>query len=278
MTQATPEEKHPGDLLLRRLRAGERLAESEATAMAHAATCARCRARLKDLDDEQQRFEQAISFDRFAAGVERAARSGARPRGARPAAGRRWALPSLGFVAAAAALVLVLGVRDGQRGEVRLGPPRTSAGSNGIKGGGAGIVVRIGGAGGDATQRDAASGRPEMLARGERVRIGYRTGEHRYLIAVSLDDHGRVTALYPESGPSMPVAGAGETQYLPDSVEFTGAGAERLVVLLSDQPLALDTVKRAAEAAYRKSGGDLIRLPELEVGGGEQFARIFLKP
>jgi hypothetical protein len=278
MTEATSE-KHPGDLLLRRLRGGERLADGQASAAAHTATCARCRARLKDFDDEQQRFEQAISFDRFAAGVERAARSGSRARGARPAAGRRWGLPSLGLVAAAAALVLAIGVRDGQRGEGGLGAPRTSPGSNGLKGGGAGIVVRIGGAGGDATQRDAAGGRPEMLARGERIRIGYWPGEHRYLIAVSLDDQGRVTALYPESGRSLEVAGGGETRYLPDSVEFTGAGAERLVVVLSDQPLALDTVKRAAEDAYRKAGGDLIRLPALDVGqGGEQFARTFLKP
>jgi hypothetical protein len=278
MTEATPAEKHPGDLLLRRLRAGEPLAGDQASATAHTEACGRCRARLKDLDDEQQRFEQTISFDRFAAGVERAARSGSKARGARPAAGRRWGLPSLGLVAAAAALVLVIGVRDGQRDGVGSGAPR-AAGSNGIKGGGAGIVVRIGGGGSDATQRDAASGRPETLARGERIRIGYRPGEHRYLFAVSLDDQGRVTALYPESGRSLEVAGAGETQYLPESVEFTGTGAERLVVVLSDQPLALDTVKRAAEAAYRKSGGDLIRLPDLEVGGGgEQFARTFLKP
>ena len=40
----------------------------------------------------------------------------------------------------------------------------------------------------------------EALARGERLRIGYQPGEHRYLLSLSIDDRGEVTPLYPERG------------------------------------------------------------------------------
>jgi hypothetical protein len=66
--------EHIGELALRRRRAGEALGPDGPAMDAHAATCADCRARIRALDDEQRRFEQEISFDRFAAGVERAAR------------------------------------------------------------------------------------------------------------------------------------------------------------------------------------------------------------
>ena len=62
--------EHIGELALRRRRAGEALGPDGPAMDAHAATCADCRARIRALDDEQRRFEQEISFDRFAAGVE----------------------------------------------------------------------------------------------------------------------------------------------------------------------------------------------------------------
>ena len=64
-------QEHIGDLMLRRRRAGEALGPDGPAIEAHAASCAECRARARALDDEQRRFEQEISFDRFAAGVER---------------------------------------------------------------------------------------------------------------------------------------------------------------------------------------------------------------
>ena len=69
------EDEHIGELTLRRRRAGEALGADGPAIEAHATSCADCRARIRALDDEQRRFEQEISFDRFAAGVERAARS-----------------------------------------------------------------------------------------------------------------------------------------------------------------------------------------------------------
>ena len=69
---------HIAELTLRRRRAGEALGAEAPAIEEHATACADCRARIRALDDEQRRFEDEISFDRFSAGVERAARS-ARP-------------------------------------------------------------------------------------------------------------------------------------------------------------------------------------------------------
>src|SRR3954468_14244680 len=75
MNLANHTDEHIGDLTLRRRRAGEALGPDGPAIDAHATACAECRARIRALDDEQRRFEQEISFDRFAAGVERAART-----------------------------------------------------------------------------------------------------------------------------------------------------------------------------------------------------------
>src|SRR5262249_39499347 len=143
--------------------------------------------------------------------------------------------------------------------------------------GGAAITVRV--AAGGGAQRTAAVDAPEALARGERVRIGYEPGGHRYLLSLSIDDHGQVTPLYPESGRSLPVAKGPRDvlRYLPDSIEFTESGTERLMVILSDQPLDVEAARRAAVAAYAKVKGDILHLPPLDLPG-EQFQRTFVKP
>jgi hypothetical protein len=257
---------HIGDLDLRRHRAGEALGVEGPAIAAHAASCPECRARLRALDEEQRRFEGAISFDRFAAGVERA------PRGARAASPRRpparvWALPTL---AMAAAVALV----------VTFHHPAAPVGTRGERGdrtkGGAGMIVRIAGAAG---QRTAQVDAPEPLAAGERLRLGYQSGGHRYLLALSIDEHGEVTPLYPERGSSLtvPAAVPSATHFLPDSLELTGAGLERIIVVLSDQPLEMEAAQRAARAAYERAGGELSRLPKLGLPG-EEFTRTFAKP
>jgi Domain of unknown function (DUF4384) len=276
--------EHLPELTLRRLRSGEALAAtSGANDAAHAGACAECRARLKGLEDEQRRFEQEISFDRFAAGVERAARAQAAPRRARfwsssPSSAssawswRAWGLPALG-VAAAVTLFVTFAPRR---------PPADAIGNptNRVKGG-AGITVRV--AAGDGPQRTAAADVPEALAPGERVRIGYQRGAHRYLLALSVDDRGQVTPLYPEAGRSVSVEGRAKEdaglapRYLPDSVEFTDAGTERLIVVLSDAPLDVEAARRAARASFERAKGDILHLPPLELPG-EQFGRTFIKP
>jgi hypothetical protein len=258
-------EGHIGELQLRRRRAGEALGAEGPLIEAHAAVCAECKARIRALDDEQRRFEAAISFDRFAAGVERAAR-GTPAVARRRAPMRRWmAVPTLAMAAAVAVVVTFHGRA------VSIHP----VGYDGIKGG-AGIIVRVAGAAGQRTARVDAT---EPLSAGERLRIGYQTGGHRYLLSLSIDEHGEVTPLYPEQGASLtvPAGIASATHFLPDSLELTGAGLERIVVVLSDQPVDVQVARQAARLAYDRAGGDLGHLPRLDLPG-EQFTRTFAKP
>ena len=264
MNLANHTDEHIGDLTLRRRRAGEALGPDGPAIDAHATSCPDCRARIRALDDEQRRFEQEISFDRFAAGVERAARGASKAR--RPIRARVW-ISSLGAMAAAAAM-LVIAVRQGDE----TGARRPYVGTKG----GSSIIVRVAGTDGQRTADVAAI---EALARGERLRIGYQAGDHRYLLSLSIDDRGEVTPLYPERGPSLTVPDGSQraTRFLPDSLELTGKGTERIIVVLSDQPIDVETARRAARAAYQKAGGNLARMPSLDLPG-EQFVRTFAKP
>ena len=72
------------------------------------------------------------------------------------------------------------------------------------------------------------------------------------------------------------VVGQGPS-YLPDSIEFTDAGTERLFVIMSDHPIDVDAARRAARASYERANGDILKMPPLELPG-EQFQRTFLKP
>jgi hypothetical protein len=264
--------QHVRELKLRRYRAGEPLGPETSEIEAHTAACGQCRARLKELDDEQKRFQEEISFDRFAAGVERAGRTPSLVRPARRRAKVAWAFgvgATGAALAAGFALMLTFGAERGAG----------DSPTNRLKGG-AGVTIRIAGAG-SAPQRTASADAPEALSPGERLRIGYQPGGKRYLVSISVDDRGEITALYPEAGRSLPLGSARPPgqgpQYLPDSLELTGKGAERVVVVLSDQPLEVEAVKKAARAAFARAKGDLFRLPDLEIPG-EQFHRTFLKP
>lgn len=255
-------DSHPGELRLRRWRAGE-LQQTEVQQLeGHLAGCSRCRVRLRSLELEQEQFEREISFDRFAAGVQRAAKTAApsRVRWTLPA---RWALPALGM--AAAVLVTIVAV-----------PLVTQVPAGSRRKGGSEISLRIALSDGSA-QRTASGVGPEPLSPGERVRLGYQAGPHRYLLAISIDQQGAVTVLYDDKGRSLSVGPGEETRYLPASLEFTGSGLERVIVVLSDEPLEVSQVKRAAEVAYHSVEGDLRRLAKLEVPG-EQFHRLVLKP
>jgi hypothetical protein len=64
---------------------------------------------------------------------------------------------------------------------------------------------------------------------------------------------------------------------LPGGWELDGAGIERIIVVLSDQAIDVEAAKRAARAAYQKAGGNLARMPSLDLPG-EQFVRTFAKP
>jgi len=262
----TPRGEHVGELRLRRFRLGELAGPDRDEITRHTNDCGACRARLKTLDDEQRQFERDIPFERFAGGVERARRV------PRTLPRRAWTVGAVGF-AAAAALLLVLRPGGDRRGSIN----GFDDGFNRIKGTAA--EVRIAAA--DGAQRAAVAGTTAALRPGDRVRLGFRTPRSAHLVAVSIDDAGTVIPLYPEDGAALPVEARRELTYLPDSLEFTGHGRERVFLLLADRPLAVGDVEKAARAAHARAKGDLRTLSAVTVEGPgkvEQFTWLFEKP
>lgn len=255
--------EHPSEWTLRRLHAGE-LPSAEATrARTHAAECEQCGAVLRQAEETQRQFEAAVPFERFEAGVKQAEEKARKQELARRGSAQRWMGP---VVALAATVLVVVAVR----------PLLAANAVSGVRTkGGAVAELRIGG--GEGTQRMARTEAPEPLAPGERVRIGYTPDARRYVLALSIDAAGEVTPLYPERGESLPVEPGAGTHWLPDSIEFTGSGAERVVVLLSDAPVKVEQATAAAHEAFEAAGRDVAKLPVLSVDG-DQTHWMLLKP
>ena len=255
--------EHHGELRLRRHFVGE--APDEAIT-AHLETCEVCRARVSALVEEERDFQARIPVDRFVAGIEAKLEARkVRQASPTPRVLQRWVAP-LSAVAAAAAVIVAIGLPPTERDTPR-------PGYHGLKGSGAVVDLYVGGVGGS---RVAASREP--LRDGERVRIAYRPGPWAYLAVVSVDEDGVVSSIYPEAGESLPVGGeAGETRMLPDSIAFDGRGLERIVTVFSPDPLAEGVIADAATAAFDRAGGDLEQMGDLDLPG-EQFHRIVIKP
>lgn len=253
-----PAVNHPGSLTLRRLNAGESVRDD---VRAHVAGCAACQASLKAFAAEQEAFEQAVSFERFAGGVERAAREAKKA-----AAPRQWPQVAL---ALAATLTLIVGA------QVALSRIEPAEGTTRLKGG-ASVQLVVAGQGPQRTASERASV-PEALAPGERVRIGLVADAWKYALVVSIDETGEVTPIYVDNGRSLAVGASKDTLWLPESLEFTGKGLERVVVVLSASPLPLEKVAEPLRLAFDDARGDLTKLGTLPLPG-EQFHRTFLKP
>ncbi|HEX7499752.1 MAG TPA: zf-HC2 domain-containing protein [Polyangia bacterium] len=256
-----PSSSHVPELALRCYRAGELAADACAEVDRHLASCPACRAKMRVLVEEQRAFEREIPFERFAGGVERAQRvPRQRPR-------RAWVF-GLSGVLAAAAVALFL---------VRVSSPGNNQHSR-SKGSSVEATARIASAANSA-QRIAPPGSQEVLEPGDRVRLGYKTAGPRYLAAISVDDGGEVTPLYPEVGPALSVSTSPETVYLPDSLEFTGAGRERVFLFLARTPFDLAAAKLAVKDAHQAAKGDLSALPNPAFAGGQDvFSWLFRKP
>ncbi|NMO16414.1 DUF4384 domain-containing protein [Pyxidicoccus fallax] len=255
---------HESEWTLRRLSAGELAAAEAARIRAHAAGCAACGATLRGIEKDQTALEAQVPFERFEAGVERALQRQKRNETLRVPP-RRWVATT---VAMAASVLLVLLARP------LLSHQDEGRGLNGIKGG-AVAELRIGG--GAGPQREARKDAPEPLAPGERVRLGYQADGHRYVAAVSVDASGEVTPLHPESGESAPVEPGADMHWLPGSWELTGSGGERVVLVLSDAPLAVESLVDAARRAFQAASGDVERMAPLDVPG-EQTHWVLRKP
>jgi hypothetical protein len=255
----TTRDGHLAEIALRRYRAGELANAQCAETDHHLAGCAPCRSKLRVLVEEERAFQQEIPFERFAGGVERAQRV---PRRQRP---RRLWFAGLGGALAAAAVVLLL---------VRA--PNTA--TNRIKGSSVEAIARV--ASVDATsQRAVPPGSQELLETGDRVRFGYKIAEPRYLAAVSVDDDGQITLLYPQAGPALAVSPSVQTTYLPDSLEFTGKGREKVFLFVARKPFDSAAARQAVKSALAAAKGDLAILPNPSFAGGQQvFSWLFRKP
>jgi hypothetical protein len=249
---------HVGELTLRRFGAGEFSVERSAQIDQHVSACPVCRAKLRRLAEEQRYFQREIPFERFAGGVERARRvPGSRPRSL-------WSIGFAGVLAAAAVAVFLVGVPTGSH--------------NRSKGTGVDAMARIASAKG-SLQRSVPPGSHEILEPGDRIRLGYQAIEARFLAVLSIDEQGEVSPLYPEAGPALPVAATRETVYLPDSIEFTGKGREKVFMFLARNPFDLKAAKQAVADGYRAGHEDLDALPDPAFAGGQQvFSWLFRKP
>jgi hypothetical protein len=253
-----PSSHHLGELTLRRYRAAELVAPTCTEVDQHLAGCPVCRSKLRVLVEEERTFQREISFERFAGGVERAQRV---PR-QHPRRALAWSLS--GVIAAAAMALFLVQVSSSTR--------------NRSKGASVEATVRIASTS-TPGQRVAPPGSHEVLEPGDRVRLGYKTADARYLAAVSIDDGGDVTPLYPEAGDALSVSPTQETVYLPDSLEFTGSGKERVFLFLARKPFAVEAAKEAVRAAHQIVKGNLESLPNPAFAGGQDvFSWLFRKP
>jgi hypothetical protein len=234
--------------LLRRLRAGELAGIERDQAQRHVDACATCRDRMAQLATEDAQVRVALPFATLADGVAR--RSAASP------GRRRWVAPvSLASAALVAALIAPQLLRPTPR--------------NGIKGG-SDLQLYVGGVG----EPRRVLGEPALQA-GERVRLEYAAGEHRFLAVLSVDERGEVTPLYPPGGVSRPIERGG-ARLLPNSVAFDGSGRERLVAVFSDAPLQVTDLLAAAHADFARAGS-LAKMEPLGLGA-EEIDRTVLKP
>jgi uncharacterized protein YbaR (Trm112 family) len=237
---------HPGELTLRRFRAGELGADKRAEINRHTGACPLCKTKLAALEDEQKAFEHAIPFARFAGGVERAARV---PR-ARTRRVSLWMVPAFSLVAAAAVLLFA-------RGENFFAPrdDASETGGQNRRKGASDVTAELRIAPGDGSgQRQVVVDSKEKLGRGDRVRIGIASARPRHAVVLSIDDGGVVTPLYPEHGQSLPLEPGPGLAYLPGSLEFEGAGNERVFVFVAEAPFAVETAAAAVSATRARHG------------------------
>jgi hypothetical protein len=219
---------------LERLIAGELDAAQAEKLRAHASSCAVCGPRLAELEHEAADFKREVAFDRFEAKVIAKGLESQR-RGSKTN-------KVIGLAIAAGIAALVIGL------------PQLSVfknnGTNTLKGSDGTLELFVGGTG--AAPRMAKNG--EALSVGERVRVGYQARDHRFVLIFSVDEQGVATALYPESGPSLPIEKSPGTHLMADSLELTGNGREKVIALFSDEPLLVAHALEAASLEFRHAG------------------------
>jgi len=239
--------RHP----LRRMMAGELSATESASLKQHLEGCSACQAVLRELEAEDAAVRKAVPLAQL---QERPAPSNVVP------------LRRVSRIVPVVALALAAGLAA-----LVLAPQTATQTTNNTKGG-IGLDVIVGGVG-ESRHVDA---RELALAPGERVRLKVHGNGHKYVAVVSVDDAGSVTPIYFEGEQSLPLTGAEEM--LPQSIDFTGRGHERLIVLLSDEPLLRTNIEQAAHTSFASAGG-LIGMKPLSLDGHvDELDRTVLKP
>jgi hypothetical protein len=210
------------------------LSAPEATeAQAHIDGCSDCRARWKELNDDKQRFEQFV-FARTLPKVE--ARVAKDREGFFARFKFQLLLPVMG-VAAAVALVLTMGPGTQTEDDVYVG----------IKGGAQPSleVFAVRGSGGVFQVAAGAKLQPK-----DRIGFMVNTAGAKYLMVASRDGAGVFSVYHPFGAQqSEPVAQAKSKLELPTKVELDETlGSERVVAVLSDEPVTAQQVEAALKA------------------------------
>jgi hypothetical protein len=222
------------DLTVDRLLADELDPADHRAAQAHVGSCARCSARVAELDGDRARYR--LAPPPFPAHRER--------RSARWGRWRPWLVP-VGAIAAAAGLVLLL--RPGGRS------PMTEDATH-VKGSiRLGFYVKRG-----DSVHTARSG--DVVHPGEAVRFTYTTRTPGYLALVSRDGSGEVSVYYPDEPAAAPLPPA-EDEPLPGSIVLDDAlGFEAVYAVFCSEPPAVTSL-----VAQLRRGQDLVTIPGCSV-------------
>jgi hypothetical protein len=223
------------DLELDRMMAGE-LAD-QAAARAHLAGCARCTARVADIEGDRDRYRAAIPPMPRRAGEVRPQRTQ-----------HRWLWP-IAAAAAAAALFLLWPRQAGHEpdgGDVRI------KGRSSLR-----FYVKRGG-----RVAEAASG--EVVHPGDEIRFAATTEQTIYLVLASVDRSGRVSVYHPAGARAEPF-GPGRDQLLPDSILLDGSlGPEVVYGFFCRSPVEVAAVRQALAAGKPALPGCSIDRLELD--------------
>ncbi|MBS2030881.1 MAG: DUF4384 domain-containing protein [Deltaproteobacteria bacterium] len=245
--------RHP----LRRMMAGELSAAESASLKQHLEGCSACQAVMRELQAEDAEVRKAVPLAQLQEKL--LAKSEPAPSNVVP-------LRRLSKIAPVVALALAAGLA------ALILAPRTAVQTAERTKGGLGLDVFVGGVG-EPRRVDA---RELALAPGERVQLKVHGEGRRYVAVVSVDDAGSVTPIYFAGEQSLPLEG--REMMLPQSIDFTGRGHERLIVLLSDEPLLRTNVEQAARAAFASAGGLAEMKPLTLDGHVDELDRTVLKP
>lgn len=230
---------HVSDLQWDRLLTGELPAEAGDAARAHAAGCAACAARLREITAERDAFRlRPITF----------------PLAAPPRRRWRWTL-SLVPVLAAAAVLLVVRAR-----------PREDGPGERAKGGGPALLLSAGRPGALAPLATGGAVQP-----GDSLQAGYTAARDGFGAVLSRDGAGSVTAYVPSTGDAMVPLPAGAERSFPESTVLDDVlGAERIAIVWCEAAHPLEPLLAALRAgrALAVPGGCVVREVVLDKRAG----------